>query len=125
MTNHDFLLPIAIVAVVAACTRADDRTAHAAESPTITASNMDGKETAMSQSNAQADLDHLADIRKALVADDALSIAAKNVHILTKDGHVTLRGKVSTSLERESIEAHVRSCPATRSIDDLIALDTP
>lgn len=125
MHTHHCLLPLALVAVVTACSRSEDRTTHASGGTTTVAPKLDSKDTAMSQSNAKADLDHLAEIRKALVGDDALSVAAKNVQIMTKDGHVSLRGKVANAIERDSVEAHARACPATRSIDDQIAVDAP
>lgn len=111
-------LALCLLTLAAACNRADD--VHA--SGTTTAS---GKTTPTSsdQSNAKADLDHLAEIRKALVADDSLSVAAKNTQVLTKDGHVILRGKVASATERETVERHARACAATRSVDDQIEVD--
>ena len=40
---------------------------------------------------------------QAVIADDALSFNAKNVKIITRDGHVTLRGPVNHQKERLAI----------------------
>ncbi len=48
------------------------------------------------QSNDPADIKMTADIRKMVVDDDSLSMAAKNVKIITIAGVVTLRGPVNT-----------------------------
>jgi len=118
--NTHFSLLTAVLVIATACTRTDEHATHAANGTTTAAPGMASDLTALSQSNAKADLDHLAEIRKALVADDALSVAAKNVQVLTKDGNVLLRGKVASGLEREAVERHARACPATRSVDDQI-----
>lgn len=50
-----------------------------------------------------ADLTISQDIRKALTADDSLSVNAQNVKIITANGLVTLRGPVNTEQEKERI----------------------
>jgi len=43
-------------------------------------------------------------IRKAVVADKSLSVTAHNVKIISRDGMVTLRGKVKSDDEKKAIE---------------------
>ncbi|WP_447987486.1 BON domain-containing protein [Nitrospira sp. Nam74] len=59
--------------------------------------------TPMDQSSDVADLEITQRIRKALMADDTLSTAAKNIKIITVSGTVTLRGPVETDHERVNI----------------------
>ncbi|OYW72430.1 MAG: hypothetical protein B7Z37_24915 [Verrucomicrobia bacterium 12-59-8] len=65
--------------------------------------------TPLDQSNRPEDIKITQDIRKAVMADDGLSITAKNVKIITTaDGKVTLRGPVNTEDEKTKIDAHAK-----------------
>lgn len=57
----------------------------------------------LDQGNSEIDIDLTQRIRKAVMADDTLSFKAKNVKIITRDGHVTLRGSVKTPEEKAAI----------------------
>lgn len=59
--------------------------------------------TPMDQGNSQADIDITAQIRRQVVADADMSLNAKNVKIITRDGHVTLRGPVNSDQEKSRI----------------------
>jgi beta-glucanase (GH16 family) len=59
--------------------------------------------TALDQGNGEIDIDLTQRIRKAVMADDSLSFTAKNAKIITRDGHVTLRGTVKTGAEKDAI----------------------
>jgi osmotically-inducible protein OsmY len=61
--------------------------------------------TASDQGNSEADVETTSKIRRAIVADDTLSISAHNVTIVTRDGKVTLRGDVLTMQEKASVAA--------------------
>jgi len=63
--------------------------------------------TPIDQSNKPSDLKLTQEIRRAIVRDDALSTAAKNIKIITIDGAVTLRGPVKTDQEKADIAAKV------------------
>ncbi|MGI8889388.1 MAG: BON domain-containing protein [Chthoniobacterales bacterium] len=67
--------------------------------------------TAGDQSNSSADVKITADIRRAIIKDDSLSITAKNIKIITADGVVTLRGPVKSAAEKTTIAklAHANS----------------
>jgi hyperosmotically inducible periplasmic protein len=65
--------------------------------------------TPLDQSNKPEDIKITQDIRKAVVADDGLSMTAKNVKIITTaDGKVTLRGPVNSDEEKMKIAAHAK-----------------
>ena len=59
--------------------------------------------TSGDQSESSSDIKITAAIRRAVVADDSLSMTAKNVKIITADGVVTLRGPVKTAAEKATI----------------------
>jgi len=59
--------------------------------------------TPLDQGNSQADIDTTAQIRKAIIATDGMSMNAKNVKVITMNGHVTLRGPVNTADEKRQI----------------------
>ena len=66
--------------------------------------------TSGDQSNDKGDVRITQEIRKAIVADKALSTDAKNCKISTVDRIVTLRGPVKSAAEKSKIEttaAHV------------------
>jgi osmotically-inducible protein OsmY len=61
--------------------------------------------TAQQQSNQKSDLEITRDIRRALVKDKSLSVRGQNVTIVTKNGKVTLRGKVASDAEKQAVES--------------------
>jgi osmotically-inducible protein OsmY len=70
--------------------------------------------TPLDQGNGDADLKLTQKIRQAVMDDDSLSFGAKNVKIITKGGHVTLRGEVNTAAEKTAIykAAAIQAGPA-------------
>ena len=74
--------------------------------------------TPADQKNDQADLDLTASIRKSLVADRDLSMNAKNVKIISRDGNVTLRGLVQTDAEKAKIEDEAANIAGVRNVDN-------
>lgn len=70
----------------------------------------------LDQSNKPEDLKITQAIRKAVIADDSLSMAAKNIKIITADGQVTLRGTVNNSGEKTSILAHAKKSAGSAQI---------
>jgi sporulation protein YlmC with PRC-barrel domain len=59
--------------------------------------------TPLDQGNSEADIITTAKIRKEIIATDGMSTNAKNVKIITMNGHVTLRGPVNTTDEKRQI----------------------
>ncbi|HUD40800.1 MAG TPA: BON domain-containing protein [Dokdonella sp.] len=60
--------------------------------------------TATDQPNNPRDLDLAAAVRAAIVDDETLSTAAKNVTLVAASGQVTLRGTVDSAEEKARIE---------------------
>ena len=60
--------------------------------------------TSGDQSNSPADLKTTQAIRQALMKDGELSMTAKNIKVITANGHVTLRGPVKTAQEKAKID---------------------
>jgi osmotically-inducible protein OsmY len=59
--------------------------------------------TPFNHGNSRNDTEITALIRQDIVADDSLSINAKNVKIITNDGRVQLRGWVNSSREKNVV----------------------
>jgi hyperosmotically inducible protein len=57
------------------------------------------------QGQNEADIQVTADIRKAILADDSMSVNARNSKVVTANGVTTLRGVVNSGAEKASIEA--------------------
>jgi hyperosmotically inducible periplasmic protein len=74
--------------------------------------------TSGDQSNSSADLKTTQAIRQALMKDGELSMTAKNIKIITANGHVTLRGPVKTAQEKAKIDQIARSAAGGAQIDD-------
>jgi osmotically-inducible protein OsmY len=74
--------------------------------------------TPIDQKNDQADINLTASIRKTLVADRDLSMNAKNVKIITRDGSVTLRGLVDNEDEKARILEQATRIAGVRNVDD-------
>jgi len=75
-----------------------------------------GALTPLDQSESDSDRDLLQRIRKAVVADDALSFTAKNVKIITRDGQVTLRGAVNNEKEKVEIDKLARAAAGQKHV---------
>lgn len=68
-----------------------------------------GKLTPLDQSNDPEDLAVTQRIRQALIAQETLSIDAKNLKVITINGQVTLRGQVESAEEKSRVEDMVRA----------------
>jgi len=80
-------------------------------------------QTATAQSESQADITISSAIRKAVVADSALSVNAHNVKIITADGVVTLQGPVKSDKEKQSIEAKAKQVAGVKSVANLLEVE--
>jgi hyperosmotically inducible periplasmic protein len=83
----------------------------------------DGTLTPLDQGVSDADRETTRRIRRELVANDQLSVTAKNIKIITINGKVTLRGPVTTAQEKELIESIVKQAGVT-SVDDRLEVKT-
>ena len=75
-------------------------------------------QTSGDQSNSSADLKTTQAIRQALMKDPALSMTAKNIKVITANGHVTLRGPVKTAQEKSKIDQLAKSAAGGAQIED-------
>lgn len=72
--------------------------------------------TPVEQSHETPDVELAARIRRALIADDALSFDAKNVKVVAESGQVTLRGPVENAAEKARVEKLAREAGNGRVI---------
>jgi hyperosmotically inducible periplasmic protein len=108
-----------------------NRPAPAAPAPDNTANNkpdrnMDSTKTPEDQSNAQENVELTAAIRRAIVQDDAMSVNAKNIKIVTdKAGMVTLRGVVDSQAEKDLIEQKAKGITGVTSVTNNLEVKAP
>jgi hyperosmotically inducible periplasmic protein len=74
-----------------------------AQTPDNTANNKGDTQTAEKQSNAKADREITAKVRKEIVSDKDLSTYAHNVKVITVNGVVTLKGPVKSEDEKAKV----------------------
>ena len=79
--------------------------------------------TPTDQGGSAADRELTANIRKAIVDDDNLSMNAKNVKIVTRDGQVTLRGPVKSTEEKAAIEAKATQVAGVKRVDNQLEIE--
>jgi osmotically-inducible protein OsmY len=73
---------------------------------------------AAQQSNHSSDITITRNIRRALIKDKSLSVEAHNVTIITKDGKVTLKGRVESAAEKQTVESAANNVAGTGNVDD-------
>ena len=74
--------------------------------------------TSGDQKNSKEDVDLTRKIRRAITKTDGLSVNAKNVKIITKEGKVTLRGPVKSADEKEQIVKIAKETEGVSSVDN-------
>jgi hyperosmotically inducible periplasmic protein len=98
----------------------------AAEAPDNTGVNVRDRDgvtlTPMDQGTSEADVERTRQIRSAITSTDGMSMQARNVKVITREGAVTLRGPVANAEERAAIEAIARQAGATR-VDNQLEID--
>lgn len=125
------VLAVALGVFSATPTRAGDpaTTGEAAQVPADnTGRNVrDRAETLTSgdQSETEGDRTLTQKIRQAVVADDALSMTAKNVKIITVNGVVTLRGPVKSDDERKAIAAKAEQVAGAGKVQNHLEVAPP
>jgi osmotically-inducible protein OsmY len=100
---------LAVGAVVALSTAVPSPASAAQQSPGAGAAQ---------QSNRSSDIEITRNIRRAVVKDKTLSTAAHNVTIITKDGKVTLKGRVKSDAEKQTVETAATSAAGVGNVDD-------
>ena len=94
------------------CNKAADNSANNKNQPT----------TADKQSNAQADRETTAKIRRAILADKGLSMYAHNVKIITMNGAVTLKGPVKSDDEKNQVATDAAGVVASGAITNQLTV---
>ena len=82
----------------------------------------DNARTPGDQSNSKSDMAITQEVRKAVVADKALSTNAHNVKIITKNGVVTLRGPVKSPEEKDTIAAKAKQVAGVKNVDNQLEI---
>lgn len=73
--------------------------------------------TPMDQSGAKADRDITQAIRKSILNQE-LSMNAKNIKVITRNGEVTLRGPVENQSEIDKIVTQVKTVPGIKTLNN-------
>lgn len=84
----------------------------------------DPAQTPQTQSNAKADRELLASVRRTIVKDKSLSVTAHNIKILVEGGVVTLRGPVKSDEEKSKVESLAKSVAGVTSVDNKVDIKT-
>jgi hyperosmotically inducible protein len=75
-------------------------------------------ETAEKQSNQKDDLALTQKVRQAVMKDGSLSMNAKNVKIIAKDGQITLKGPVDSRQEKDTIGTEAGELAGKDKVDN-------
>lgn len=81
--------------------------------------------TPMDQSNAPADIEISATIRRAIMDQKGMSTNAQNCKIITENGVVTLRGTVDSQGEKDSIASIANTTPGVLRVVNELEVRTP
>ena len=79
--------------------------------------------TPTDQGGSPADRELTAKIREAIVDDDALSVQAQNVKIITVNGAVTLRGPVKSAAEKAAVDAKAKKIAGAGRVHNQLEID--
>ncbi len=81
--------------------------------------------TPFDQGNSKTDVATTVQIRKEIVADDNMSLNARNVKIITTDGRVTLRGPVDSAQEKRVIGEIADRAARAGNVDNQLEVKLP
>jgi len=87
-------------------------------------SDATGQVTADQQKANKSDRELTQNIRKAVVADKSLSMDAHNVKIISRNGTVTLRGKVKSEDEKKAIEDKATQAAGAGNVTDELTVSS-
>jgi osmotically-inducible protein OsmY len=118
LMKRTFLAIACLSAFTLAALAADDKKVAPDNTATNERDRSGETKTSGDQSNSSADLKITQAIRQALMKDSGLSATAKNIKVITVNGHVTLRGPVKTAQEKAKIDQLARSAGGGAQIDD-------
>lgn len=78
--------------------------------------------TADQAKNNLSDRDMMQHIRRDVVKDKSLSTDGHNVKVVSKNGHVTLRGPVHSEDEKRAVEEHARKYAGDGNVDNQLTV---
>jgi hyperosmotically inducible protein len=81
--------------------------------------------TVQQQKANPADRETTRQIRSSLTKDKSLSTYAHNIKIITRDGHVTLKGPVRSEDEKTTIAAKAEAVAGAGNVDDQLTIALP
>ena len=76
------------------------------------------------QSETAADRELAANVRKAIVDDNTLSVNAHNVKVITSQGTVTLRGPVKSAAEKQAVETKARQVAGVSNVINQLEVES-
>jgi hyperosmotically inducible periplasmic protein len=117
-TMKEIILALACLSAFSLAALAGDEKAKPDNTATNERDRSGETKTSGDQSNSSADLKTTQAIRQALMKDGELSTAAKNIKVITANGHVTLRGPVKTAQEKAKIDQLAKSAAGGAQIDN-------
>jgi len=79
-----------------------------------------GVPSVMEQGQSGPDLEITQTIRQAIVADGSLSMNAKNVKVITRNGEVALRGPVESAAEKTTIHRIAEQTAGVTRVVDML-----
>ncbi len=112
-----WLIALAASLAISGCEKKTDSGSPAADNTKLNERDRGKSITPVDQGNNQADIDTTANIRKALMASDGLSMDAKNVKVITNQGVITLRGPVKNTAERATVEQIAKNYAGANRVD--------
>jgi hyperosmotically inducible protein len=107
-----------LCAFTLAALAADDKKVNADNTAKNERDRSGATQTSDDQSNSSADLKTTQAVRQALMKDSELSMTAKNIKVVTTNGHVTVRGPVKTAQEKAKIDQLAKSAAGGAQIED-------
>lgn len=78
--------------------------------------------TPFDQSETRSDRQLTQQLRRALMQDDSLSLTAKNVKIVTRDGRIMLNGQVLSERERNSVQRWAEQLAGAQNVDNQLEI---
>ncbi|MBL9139678.1 MAG: PRC-barrel domain-containing protein [Verrucomicrobiales bacterium] len=80
--------------------------------------------TPLDQGNSESDIKITAEIRRKINREEGLSVAAKNIKVITVNGRVTLRGPVQAMREKERIESIANGVAGVEQVNNELEVIT-
>ena len=112
------LLALACLSALSVAALAGDEKAKSDNTATNERDRSGETKTSGDQSNSSADIKTTQAIRQALMKDGELSTTAKNIKVITANGHITLRGPVKTAQEKARVDQLAKSAAGGAQIDN-------